>query len=210
MPRFIRTLSLALSAAAAVGCNGDVVAPRADAVSATPHLKVKTLQQDATSAVITVNPAGGTFSLGKHSIRFPKHSICALNSSYGPTEWDKPCQLAQGPVTFHVQIVSLDGRQWLDFTPAVRFVPTTRVSNYVMLSMRVGNVSNDLSDDEMQILWSPAIGVPGIDESISDPTLRTKINWGTGMMQRRIKHFSGYSVHDGDPIVRSLDVDLDQ
>jgi hypothetical protein len=210
MPRFLRSLSLALSVAAVVGCAGDAVAPRSDAAPAGPNFKIKTLRINSTSATITVNPAGGTFTLGKHSIRFPKHSICALNSTYGPTEWDKPCALAQGPVTFHVEMVSLNGRQWLDFTPAVRFVPTTKVSNYVMLSMRVDNISRDFSEDDMQILWSPAIGVPGIDESVDDPTLRTKINWGAGQLQRRIKHFSGYTVREGDPIGRLLEADDDQ
>ena len=205
MSRSIRTLSLAISVAAVVGCNGDAVAPRLDAGTAGPNLKVKTWRKNGTSADITVNPAGGFFTLGKHSIRFPKHSICALNSSYGPTEWDKPCHPALGPVSFHVEIVSLDGREWLDFTPAVRFVPTTRVSDYVMLYMRVDNISNDLTEDDMQILWSPAIGVPGIDESVTDSTLRTKINWGAGVLQRRIKHFSGYSVHDGDPLGLPID-----
>jgi hypothetical protein len=48
----------------------------------------------------------------------------------------------------------------------------------------------------MQILWSSAIGIPGIDESLEDPTLRTRINRGAGVLQRRIKHFSGYNIPD--------------
>lgn len=193
----VRYLSLSLSLATVVGCSGDVTAPRTDSAAQQASFKVKTLRKTATSADISVTPSGGMFALGKHSIRFPKRSICELTSSYGPTEWDKPCQPAQGPVNFHVEIVSLGGREWLHFTPEVRFVPTTRASQFVMLYMRVDNI-DDVSEDDLQILWSPAIGVPGIDESIDDPTLRTRVNYGAGMLQRRVKHFSSYSVRDGE------------
>jgi len=197
MIRFSRSCIIALTVAATAACGSDSIAPRADATSERASLKIITRNRTATSATITVTPSGGTFALGKHSIKFPKRSICALNSSYGTTEWDKPCDPASGPVTFQVQIVSLNGREWLDFTPSVRFVPTTSPKEYVTLFMRTDNLPNDLSEDDLQILWSPAIGIPGIDESIDDPTVRTKINRGAGMLQRRIKHFSGYNVGDG-------------
>ena len=206
MSRFSRSLIVALSAAATVGCGSDAVAPRAVGSVEAPDLKVHVRKRTATSATITVTPSGGTFWLGEHSIRFPKRSICALESSYGPTEWDKPCHAANGPVTFQVVIVSMNGREWLDFTPAARFVPTTNPSQYVTLFMRTSNLPNDISEDAMQILWSPAIGIPGIDESIEDPTLRTKLNRGSGMLQRRIKHFSGYNSPDNidcDPSTQS-------
>ncbi len=192
-----RSLSFALVLAAVVGCSGDALAPRADKTAGGPSLKVRTLRSTATTADIVVEPSGGFFWLGRHAVRFPKRSICALNSSYGPTEWDKPCTPAQGPVNFHVEVVSLNGREWLDFTPAVRFVPTTRANDYVTLFMRVDNLTNDVSEADLQILWSPAIGVPGIDESVADPTQRTFINLGAGILHRRIKHFSAYSVTDG-------------
>ena len=197
MTRTTRSLSLVLSLAAVLACGGDATSPNAESAEGGVNLKVMTLAKTASAAHIVVMPSGGWFALGKHAIRFPKHAICALSSSYGPTEWDKPCVPAQGPVSFRVQIVQQDGREWLDFTPAVRFVPTTRTSEYVMLYMRADNLSNDLTEDQLQILWSPAIGVPGIDESIADPTQRTRINWGAGILSRRIKHFSGYSVYDG-------------
>jgi hypothetical protein len=192
-----RYLSLALSAAAVVGCASDTTAPRKDAAADGLSLKVRTLRASATSADISVSPSGGTFALGKHAIRFPKRSICELTSSYGPTEWDKPCEPAQGPVNFHVEIVTVDGREWLHFTPAVRFVPTTRPSEYVTLFMRFDATQKSLSEADLQILWSPAVGVPGVDESLADSTLRTRVNYGAGMVQRRIKHFSAYVVRDG-------------
>jgi hypothetical protein len=47
------------------------------------------------------------------------------------------------------------------------------------------------------ILWSPAIGIPGIDESLTDWTQRTQWSSQYNGVYRRIKHFSGYNVHQG-------------
>jgi hypothetical protein len=52
-----------------------------------------------------------------------------------------------------------------------------------------------LINRSLNILWSPAIGVPGIDESLEDPSLRTYVLGGYAY--RRIKHFSGYNVTSG-------------
>lgn len=195
MVRFSRSCIVALTVAATAGCGNDALSPRGDAASEKASARITTRNRTDNSADITVDPRGGTFTLGQHAIRFPRKAICALDSSYGPTEWDKPCTPASEPVTFHVEIVSGDGRQWLDFTPAVRFVPTNDPAKYVWLGMQTTGFT-DLSDAQLQILWSPAIGVPGVDESLTDPTLRTIINRESGWMVRRIKHFSGYNVSD--------------
>jgi len=50
-------------------------------------------------------------------------------------------------------------------------------------------------NESLSILWSPAIGIPGIDESLEDPTQRTYV--AGGYAYRRIKHFSGYNVTSG-------------
>lgn len=195
MGRSTRFFLFALTIAA-TACGGDAIAPRSDATAEQAELKITTRRRTATSADITVDSKGGTFFLGVHAVYFPRKSICALNSSYGPTEWDKPCTAATRPVDFHVEIVSKSGRQWLEFTPAVRFVPTTDPQQYVRLWMWAGFLPSDVTDDKLQILWSPEIGVKGIDESLADPTQRTVVNRSTGMVSRRIKHFSAYNVND--------------
>lgn len=197
MGRFSRSCIIALTVAATAACGSDALGPRADATSERASLRIITHNRTSTSADITVDAKGGKFDLGQHSITFPKNSICALTSSYGPTEWDKPCTPATEPIDFHVEIVSLNGREWLDFTPAVRFVPTTNPKQYVGLTMRTYQHPDAAGEDDLQILWSPAIGVPGVDESIGDPTMRTTINRRSGMMSRRVKHFSGFNVPDG-------------
>ena len=200
----LRWFSLSVAFAGLVACAGDATAPSASS-SSEANLKINTIRKTATSADISVTSSGGFFVLGKHAIRFPRKSICDPSSSYGITEWDKPCEPAKGPVNFHVELVSANGREWLHFTPEVRFVPTNRVSEYVMLYMRVDGLTRELSEDDLQILWSPAIGVPGIDESIADPTLRTLVSYGTGIVSRRVKHFSTFSVRDGECLPTDLE-----
>lgn len=196
MVRFARSCIVALTVAAMTACGGDALSPRGDATSERASARIITRSRTATSADITVDSKGGSFSLGQHSIKFPKNSICSLSSSYGASEWDEPCTPASEPIDFHVEIVSQDGRQWLDFTPAVRFVPTTNPKRYVTLTMRTYRLPDSATDDELQILWSPAVGVAGVDESLDDPSMRTMINRRAGTMSRRVKHFSGYNVSD--------------
>ena len=50
------------------------------------------------------------------------------------------------------------------------------------------------------------MGDVGIDESIDDPTQRTFLY--SGYAVRRIKHFSGYQVHDGRSASQSVDLEL--
>lgn len=195
MGRSTRFLAFALTIAA-TACGGDAIAPRPDAAPDKAKLKITTRRRTATTADITVDARGGTFVLGQHAIHFPRKSICALNSSYGPSEWDKPCTPATQPVDFHVEIVKQDGREWMQFTPEVRFVPTTNPRQYVMLFMWTAWQGSDISEDDLQILWSPAIGIQGIDESLTDPTLRTKLYARSGLLTRRLKHFSAYNVND--------------
>ena len=120
--------------------------------------------------------------------------ICdPATSGYGREFWDKPCEVLRGQVAIHAELRQQDGREWVDFSPELRFRPSLLPYEWVWIYMRTdAAVSNPL----LSILWSPAIGVPGIDESLEDPTLRTFVN-PSGYAYRRIKHFSGYNVTAG-------------
>lgn len=153
---------------------------------------------DRQSADIRVTHGGGWFVLGPHSIHFPKGSICSPESSYGPTEWDKPCEPAREPMNFHVEIErDALGRSWLSFSPAVRFVPSTKRSKWVMLFMNAGGTPQSIHEAMPKILWSPEAGGEPVDESLTDPTLVTRVIPGTTIAYRRIKHFSSYQVGMG-------------
>ena len=170
--------------------------PRADII-------VHHVADDSLSAEFTVTPTGGVFHLGPHAIYFPAHSICdPATSSYGPTEWDAPCAPLTAPIRFRAEIRHMDGRSWVDFSPAVRFVPTDEPANAVWLYMKTASLSTD-SDSaldmlrRMSVLYSPSLGDPGINEALTDPSLKTYVWLEGGVAFRRIKHFSGYNVYTG-------------
>jgi len=189
-----------LSLVAVAACSDGVTAPRrATLPKGAPSLDVivNHMSEDSTSADFTVTPTGGVFIIGKHAVSFPAYSICdPQTSSYGAAEWDAPCETLTSNIDIHAEVRSLDGRTWVDFTPALRFVPTENADNYVWILMK-SDVAATAELSAMSILWAPAIGEEGINEAISDSTLRTYV-WRTGgIVFRRIKHFSGYNVPDG-------------
>ena len=203
-------LSLALGACA----DNEVAAPdslpwgglpvgRVPAGVPSPDVIVHHVADDSMSAEFTVTPTGGIFNLGPHAIYFPANSICdPATSTYGPGEWDAPCSPLAEPIRFRAEIRQMDGRSWVDFTPAVRFVPTNEPANAVWIYMKTASLSTD-SDAalsmlrRMSVLYSPTLGAPGVNEALADPSLKTYVWLDGGVAFRRIKHFSGYNVYTG-------------
>ena len=203
-------LTLALTACA----DNEVAAPealawgglpvgRAPAGVPRPDVIVHSVADDSMSAEFTVTPTGGIFNLGPHAIYFPANSICdPATSTYGPGEWDAPCTPLTEPIRFRAEIRHMDGRSWVDFTPAVRFVPTEEPANAVWIYMKTASLSTD-SDSALQmlrrmsVLYSPTLGAPGVNEALTDPSLKTYVWLDGGVAFRRIKHFSGYNVYTG-------------
>jgi hypothetical protein len=209
---------IALLALVLAGCSGDQLAGPGSALAPwggisvsrgpagipRPDVIVHNVAEDSASADFTVTPSGGVFNLGPHAIYFPANSICdPATSSYGPTEWDAPCQPATEPIRFHAEVREINGRSYIDFTPAVRFVPTDEDANSVWLYMKTSALTADSTVDvlsilrRMSVLYSPALGEAGINEALTDPSLRTYVWLDGGIAFRRIKHFSGYNVYDG-------------
>lgn len=202
MRRSIRSTLIALSPVLVLAaCQDAPTAPRQVAVASTemPDFRITgTIANDQQSADIRVTRTGGWFVLGPHAVYFPRGSICSLESSYGVTEWDKPCLPATRPVDFHVEIRrDVDGRSWLSFSPDVRFVPSKNRSQWVMLYMWAGGSAADAQSAVPTILWTPAGTTTGIDESLTDETLVTRMVPGTSIAYRRVKHFSGFQVGMG-------------
>lgn len=156
---------------------------------------------DGKSADLTVDHKGGWFQLGTHAIYFPENSICdpAL-TTYGPTEWDKPCTTISKPVRIHAEIREVAGKPYILFTPELRFAPVPdrrkrKHGNFeaVTLFMWLGD-GRPVPQDALRILWVPHEGATPIDESLGDPSLKTKTTYDGLVAYRRIKHFSGYVV----------------
>jgi hypothetical protein len=152
---------------------------------------------DSVDVTFTVPTTGGVFQVGKHIIYFGANSICnPETSTYGPTEWDAPCEAATEPITITAAVRWHSGRAWVQFSPSLRFVPSDDVTRTVWLYMH-SREAKEQSAADFTLFWSQALGTKGIDESELNPDLATFL-WSEYLVAfRKITHFSGYNVHDG-------------
>lgn len=153
---------------------------------------------DSTSADFTVTPTGGMFVLGKHAVYFPDHAICdPSTSSYGPAHWDEPCTPLDEPMQFHAEIrTDSTGAAWVDFSPAVRFVPSNDPAQTVWIMMKTGVEANQSNFDHFALAWSPDVeSGERVNEAVNDASLKTYLDVDKSIAFRRIKHFSGYIVY---------------
>jgi hypothetical protein len=190
-----RLIALALIAAA---CSEPALAPeRSSKPKGAPSLDVimNSVSVDSMSADFTVTPSGGLFVLGPHAVSFPANSICdPATSSYGPDEWDQPCTPASEPIDIHAEVRKRDGVEYVDFTPALRFVPTTDETHYVWIMMKSDEARGTSEYWRFPILYRPSDDAGLVDEAAVDATLRTYLYVPSGIAFRRIKHFSGYTI----------------
>jgi hypothetical protein len=207
--RFAVALALAVGT---VACSDQPVSP-------TLHEKVtiKKVTDFETYQVVdfTVDTEGGWFRIGPHSVYFPPNSICEPSkSTYGPYHWDTPCTVIADSIEIHaeVQKSTTTGKPAIRFWPDLRFAPSTHVDStgkdigddWVVLYMFTEEALAATTDSaatalaaKYRILWSPAAGISAIDESSKDASLKTRIEPSTGLVYRRVKHFSGYQVGSG-------------
>jgi len=135
--------------------------------------------------------SGVTKRLGEHVISFPANSICEIGTSgYGAEFWDKPCTASSKAIMITAIIMAdNEGHPYIDFQPAMRFVPTKEVNLYLKDGPRnTGNV--------VTMLYCTTVVCT--DEAKSDPTLVTRRIGNSRILVRRIKHFSGYQLGLGD------------
>ena len=176
-------------------CSENATAPQLSEPAAAVQGSMQDLGPgDTVRFSITLNPRNTTttVNLGSgNSILFPAGSLCAPNSTYGPTEWDKPCNVATSSVTVNVTaFLDQNGKPRIDFDKHLRFVPGTTVL------IQFADLQASL-DPFFNILYCPSITTGCYDESKLDPSLITVRNPITGKVTRRIKHFSGYNVAAG-------------
>lgn len=134
-----------------------------------------------------------TIKAGDHQVYFPANSICdPATSDYGESMWDQPCQPLTQPITIHASWSSKYGHAFIDFQPALRFVPTSDPSQYVTITMK-DYYDFDLTK-QYPIVWQrPSDGL-WVDESLTDPSMATLMDAPGNRVSRRLKHFSGYMV----------------
>jgi hypothetical protein len=172
-----------------------------------PNLSLGGDQSDNTSADFVVPVTGGVFFIGNNAVIFPARSICnPATSSYGLGTWESDCDPATAPIAVHAVVHTESSAKWIDFTPALRFVPSSSPSRWVWLYMYNPAVSTATDLSRFTIKYSATFGDPGIDESLTDPTLRTYVDRSGAITLRRIKHFSGYqtsTARECDPATES-------
>lgn len=190
--------------AALAACSENSVAPSSDAASAPMSVTgggatAALTSTDTIRFSITIEPWHQTsYYLGSgNSIIFPAHSLCDVQTStYGVTEWDKPCVPETSSTTVNAKAwLDANGHARVDFDRHLRFVPSTNPMQWVVLSFADLQAS---LDPFFNILYCPTATSGCFDESVNDPTLLTVRNPITGRVTRRIKHFSGYNVAAGD------------
>jgi hypothetical protein len=168
-------------------------APMSMAPKGAPTLDLVGGLPDSASVDFVISPNGGIFDAGNHAVVFPAQSVCdPATSSYGPGTWDDPCTPLQTSISVHAEVRRVNGQTAVDFTPSLRFVPSTNPARWVWLVMYTPSAvgSTDLSD--FNILWESALGAQTVDETPADSSLRTYVDTWQGTSLRRIKHFSGY------------------
>jgi len=190
--------------AALAACSENAAAPLSDAASAPTSVTgggatAALTSTDTIRFSITIEPWHQTsYYLGSgNSIIFPAHSLCDVQTStYGVTEWDKPCVPETSSTTVNAKAwLDSKGHARVDFDRHLRFVPSNNSWQWVVLSFADFQAS---LDPFFNILYCPTATSGCFDESVNDPTLLTVRNPITGKVTRRIKHFSGYNVAAGD------------
>jgi hypothetical protein len=202
-----------LALGVAMGCRDGVVSPSTEPLQAPalvapapirlapvgrPTLDLVGGKGDSASVDFSVSPNGGIFAVGNNLVVFPSQSICdPATSSYGPTTWDQPCTPLASTLKVHAEVRSADGRTWVDFTPSLRFVPSSSPSKWVWLAMYTPGAVGSADLSSYNILWAQSIRGATVDETPTDPTLRTYVDTFSGVSLRRIKHFSGFTSQSG-------------
>jgi hypothetical protein len=104
----------------------------------------------------------------------------------------------------HAEVRRVNGQTAVDFTPSLRFVPSTNPARWVWLVLYTPSAIGSTDLTEFNILWESGFGAPAVDETPLDSSLRTYVDTFQGTALRRIKHFSGYAIAGGrtcDPSV---------
>ena len=213
MRRNTLLLLVGAAAALAVACRDSVVAPVRNSsslsASASPSFSASQSSHGRTLlGTIELSPNGGTYHVGDFDIVVPAGAVCdPATTKYGARHWDDDCKPARRSITVKVIAQTRHDGVSVDFQPDLRFRPsagwvTIRTNAYAPLLMTDAVRALSPSAAFFQnfvMLYAPSGGGPHVDEvrSTLDPTMVTHVNLTTGIVWRRVKHFSGYLVSAG-------------
>lgn len=222
MRRTIPILLVGAVAAFAVACSESAVAPARSDLSTSASdasLASGARGRDRSSTVLAsleISPNGGTYRIGDFEVVIPAGAVCdPSTTAYGPGHWDEDCTPLSRGLTVNVVAESQRNRVSVDFRPDIRFRPsagvvTIRTAGFrqLLTSANVRQLSlNARYFQSFAMLYVPTGSQSRVDEARSsgDRSLVTHVDLSSGMVWRRIKHFSGYQVSLGFSCVGSTE-----
>jgi hypothetical protein len=200
------------AAVLAVACRDSLApstTPDKDPFASHPQL-LRSSAGPSRNGSILLTPQGGDYLLGGFLLHVPAGAVCDPSvTSYGPAFWDDTCTPITAPIRLQVEVSQKNGRLWIDFKPNVRFAPSANPDNWVTLTTwrTRGELTSALHARNMRqyaLLYAPEIGSTPIDEGRIDASMITVVRMRDGLIWRRLKHFSGFTISLGrvcDPAV---------
>jgi hypothetical protein len=142
---------------------------------------------------------GNVVRLGEFTLSFGPDAVCALDSGYGEGFWRQPCAPIGEDFEVTAKLFVSDGRSFIEFAPDIRFNPAQSVTIAVVRPEIIGEHLNKRKQRQYDVWYTKRIGRTRlfVDESWRDPRLQTHFNTTTGLVWRRIEHFSGFVIHTG-------------
>jgi hypothetical protein len=198
--KLLLTGAALLVSASCVGDNS--VAPKgAPTIGGNPALRALVVAQ---SVDLVIPAAGGQLNiLNVYTLSFPAGAVCDPNATdtqvgYANAQWDAPCTPATTDIPIRATVKYSGDRLYVDFQPALRFVPNKNVSlSTSILAPVVQYFDGSGVTSGWTIEYSTAIDGSSIADALTDLSLQTKIHGASGLISRRIKHFSGYNILSG-------------
>jgi hypothetical protein len=204
----------------AAGCRDAVLEPsRTTSASAVPTSFSRTDGDHDRTVIGTLDlsPAGGTYQVGDFSIVMPAGAVCdPRTTKYGSRHWDEDCTPANRSITVNVIAKTKRGQVSVDFQPDVRFRPSAgwvRIETSAYHDLLTTDAIRQLSAEspyfgQFSIFYVPSGNTARIDEARSsgDASMVTHVERSTGVVWRRVKHFSGYMVSLGDKCAGATDL----
>jgi hypothetical protein len=206
-------VGLATAMAGLVACSDSAILPsgpvaRMSAPVKAPSLDIATVGHawGYQTTTFTLTAAAGTIDIGGfYTLNVPDNAVCTLDSPYGPGTWDSPCTTL-GP-SDSITVTATYGFSTtgpaVDFSPALRFSPSAQVTLSTSLYAPIITTWQSFFAQHPSALqglgmyYAPSLDAPMVTDAAVDSTVVTHINLSSGLVWRRVKHFSGYNVATG-------------
>jgi len=203
MRRFVPLL-IAGAALIAAACSDPIAPTRSGPVAnlvAGPSTIASVTSSDVNGKTFTftIDPSGGNVQVGGFRLKYDANSVCnPASSGYGPEYWLKPCQTLTAPITMTARMWVSDGAVYADFSPNIRFSPSSQVILAVKRSAIMEMTGGDATSFFPMYYFKIVSGsMVTVDEAANDIELQTKADNSHGWVWRRIRHFTGYYVRSG-------------